>query len=117
MKEKFLKKKELLLTTIFMVINFIFTTFATSPDKSKVESVAVDGIELFFGALGGIAVVMGGIEFWGAFLAYRDNDEEGGSGEANAKIGKKVLAGVLCLVGAVIVFVVMNWTKTLFNLD
>ena len=52
-----------------------------------------------------------------AFLAYRENEEEGGSGEANSKVGKKILAGVFCLVGAVIVFTIMNWTKTLFNLD
>lgn len=117
MKEKIMKKGMFVLTTIFTIMNYLLITFATSPDKSKVESVAVDGIELFFGALGGIAVIMGGIEFWGAFLAYRENDEEGGSGEANSKIGKKILAGVLCLVGAVVIFVVMNWTKTLFNLD
>lgn len=101
---------------LFTILNIVIT-FATSPDKSKVEAVAVDGIEMFFGALAGIAVVLGGVEFVQAFLAYRENEEEGGSGEANSKVGKKILAGVLCLIGAVIVFTIMNWTKTLFNLD
>ena len=116
MKKKILSIKIMLLASIFIVMNYILA-FASSPDKSKVESVAVDGIEMFFGALGGIAVVLGGVEFVQAFLAYRENEEEGGSGEANSKVGKKILAGVFCLVGAVIVFTIMNWTKTLFNLD
>ena len=100
-----------------ITVNYLVLAYATAPDKSKVESVATDGIELFFGALGGIAVIMGGVEFWGAFLAYRENDEEGGSGEANSRVGKKILAGVLCLLAAVAIFTVQNWTKTLFNLD
>ena len=116
MKNKLLHIKTILFTSMFIVMNYVLT-FATAPDKSKVESVAVDGIEMFFGALGGIAVVLGGVEFVQAFLAYRENDEEGGSGEANSKVGGKILAGVFCLVGAVIVFTIMNWTKTLFNLD
>lgn len=116
MKKKLLHIKTILFTSMFIVLNYMLT-FATAPDKSKVESVAVDGIEMFFGALGGIAVVLGGVEFVQAFLAYRENEEEGGSGEANSKVGKKILAGVFCLVGAVIVFTIMNWTKTLFNLD
>lgn len=116
MKNKILNIKTMFFTLLFLLMNYVLT-FATSPDKSKVESVAVDGIEMFFGALGGIAVVLGGVEFVQAFLAYRENEEEGGSGEANSKVGKKILAGVFCLVGAVIVFTIMNWTKTLFNLD
>ena len=116
MKKKLLHIKTILFTSMSIVMNYVLT-FATAPDKSKVESVAVDGIEMFFGALGGIAVVLGGVEFVQAFLAYRENEEEGGSGEANSKVGKKILAGVFCLVGAVIVFTIMNWTKTLFNLD
>ena len=116
MKNKILSIKTTLLTSTFIAMNYMLT-FAAAPDKSKVEQVAVDGIEMFFGALGGIAVVLGGVEFVQAFLAYRENEEEGGSGEANSKVGKKILAGVFCLVGAVIVFTIMNWTKTLFNLD
>lgn len=116
MKNKILNIKLMFFTSLFLLMNYVLT-FATAPDKSKVESVAVDGIEMFFGALGGIAVVLGGVEFVQAFLAYRENEEEGGSGEANSKVGKKILAGVFCLVGAVIVFTIMNWTKTLFNLD
>ena len=72
---------------------------------------------MFFGALAGIAVIAAGIEFWGAFIAYREDLDEGGSAEANSKIGKKIFAGVLCLIAAVIVFTFMNWTLTLFNLD
>ena len=116
MKNKILNIKTMFFTLLLLLMNYVLT-FATSPDKSKVESVAVDGIEMFFGALGGIAVVLGGVEFVQAFLAYRENEEEGGSGEANSKVGKKILAGVFCLIGAVIVFTIMNWTKTLFNLD
>ena len=116
MKNKILNIKLMFFTSLFLLMNYVLT-FATAPDKSKVESVAVDGIEMFFGALGGIAVVLGGVEFVQAFLAYRENEEEGVSGEANSKVGKKILAGVFCLVGAVIVFTIMNWTKTLFNLD
>ena len=116
MKKKLLRFKTIIITTIFTIMNCILT-FASAPDKSKVESVAVEGIEMFFGALGGIAVILGGVEFVQAFLAYRENEEEGGFGEANSKVGKKILAGIFCLVGAVIVFTIMNWTKTLFNLD
>ena len=116
MKNKLLHIKTILFTSMFIVMNYILT-FAMAPDKSKVESVAVDGIEMFFGALAGIGVVLGGVEFVKAFLAYRENEAEGGSGEANSKVGNKILAGVFCLVGAVIVFTIMNWTKTLFNLD
>lgn len=117
MKNKLLNIKRILTLSFLMIANYVMITFASSPDKSKVESIATDGIELFFGALGGIAVIMGGVEFWGAFLAYRENDEDGGSGEANARVGKKILAGVLCLLAAVAIFTVQNWTKTLFNLD
>lgn len=117
MKQKLSKVKVLVITSLFMVINYAMCVLATSPDKSKVESVAVDGIELFFGALGGIAVIKGGFEFWGAFTAHKEDDEEGGSGEANSRISRKVFNGVLCLLGGVIAFVIMNYTKTLFNLD
>ena len=116
MKKELLRFKTIIITTIFTIMNYVLT-FASAPDKSKVESVAVEGIEMFFGALGGIAVILGGVEFVQAFLAYRENEEEGGFGEANSKVGKKILAGIFCLVGAVIVFTIMNWTKTLFNLD
>ena len=63
MKKKFNKFKLLVTTNIFLLTNSMLT-FATAPDKSKVESVATDGIKMFFGALGGIAVVLGGIEFF-----------------------------------------------------
>ena len=116
MKRKILKLKTIILQIFFLIMNKSII-FATAPDRSKVEAVASDGIDLFFGSLAGIAVVLGGIEFVQAFLAYRENEEEGGSAEANSKVGRKILAGVLCLVGAVIVFTIMNWTKTLFNLD
>ena len=102
---------------IIIIVMNCGMVLASAPTRSSVETVAISGIELFFGALGGIAVVMGGIEFFQAFLAYRENEEEGGSGEANSKIGKKILAGIFCLIGAVLVFIILNWTKILFNLD
>lgn len=116
MKNLVLKLRGVIALIIICVMNCSIA-FATAPSRSSVETVAISGIELFFGALGGIAVVMGGIEFFQAFLAYRENEEEGGSGEANSKIGKKILAGIFCLIGAVLVFIILNWTKILFNLD
>ena len=115
MKQKITELRLVFTTGIFILANNILA-YATAPDKGKVESVATDGVKMFFGALGGIAVVLGGIEFIQAFLAYRENEEEGGSGEANSKVGKKILAGVFCLIGAILVFIIMNWTLTLFNL-
>ena len=116
-KMKKLFNFKMFFSIVLFSLNNLIITFATSPDKPKVESFAVDGIEMFFGALSGIAVVFGGMEFVQAFLAYRESDEEGGSGEANARVGRKILSGIFCLIGAVIVFTIMNWTKALFNLD
>ena len=111
------KMKPIIMFTTLLIFNIINFAYASAPSKNEVENIAVNGIKMFFGALAGIAVVMGGIEFWGAFLAYREDLDEGGSAEANSRIGRKIVAGVLCLIAAVIAFTVMNWTLTLFNLD
>lgn len=115
--KKFILKFRLVIALITILIMNCSVVFATAPRRSTVETVVIEGIETFFGALAGIAVVFGGVEFFQAFLAYRENNEEGGSGEANSKIGGKVLAGVFCLIGAVVAFTIMNWVKILFNLD
>ena len=116
-----MKKRCMVLTKMMMLLSFIsintISTFASSPTKAKIESVASDGIDMFFGALAGMAVVFGGIEFVQAFLAYRESESEGGAGEANARIGRKIVAGILCLVAAILVFQIMYWTKSLFGLD
>ena len=116
MKKKLSNLKQIIISFMFLIMNYSII-FATAPDRSKVEAVAIDGIDLFFGSLAGIGVTLGGIEFVLAFFAYRENMKEGGSAEANSKIGEKILGGVLCLIGAVLVFVIMNIVKTLFNLD
>ena len=100
---------------IFMLI-MSSLVFADTPTRTQVEETAANGIRLSFGALAGIAVVMGGIEFYGAFLSFRESEELGGSGEAQSKVGKKIFAGVMCLIAAVLVFIVQNWALNLLNL-
>lgn len=115
--KKFVLRLRFVIVLLTMLIINCSIVFATAPKRSTVETIVIEGIETFFGALAGIAVVFGGVEFFQAFLAYRENEEEGGSGEANSKIGKRILAGVFCLIGAVVAFTIMNWVKILFNLD
>ena len=107
----------LFVLTTYLIFNVVNLTFASAPSKNEVENVAVNGIRMFFGSMAGIAVIAGGMEFWGAFIAYREDLSEGGSAEANARIGRKILAGVLCLIAAVISFTIMNWTLSIFDLD
>ena len=59
---------------------------------------------------------MGGIELYGAFMAHRENVEQGGFGGAQNKVQEKIIAGVMCLIGAVVAFIVMRWTQSLFDL-
>jgi hypothetical protein len=99
------------------------TVFATSgstsidaPTLSEVRSIVGDGLDLFFGALGAFAVIMGGIEFYKGFIAYRDSQNKGGYGESKSSFVHHIIAGILCLIGAVIVFVVLGWTKDLFSI-
>ena len=108
-------KRILFLIFVFILI-ITSIVFADSPTRTEVEETAANGIRLFFGALGGIAVVMGGMEFYGAFLSFRESERLGGSGESHSRVKEKVFAGIMCLVAAVLVFVVQNWALNLFNL-
>ena len=89
---------------------------ATTPDEDEVNEIASKGLKIFFGALAGFAVIMGGIELYGAFMAHRENVEQGGFGGAQNKVQNKIIAGVMCLIAAAIIFIVMRWTQGLFDL-
>ena len=89
---------------------------ATTPDEDEVNEIASKGLKIFFGALAGFAVIMGGIELYGAFMAHRENVEQGGFGGAQNKVQQKIIAGVMCLIAAAIIFIVMRWTQGLFDL-
>lgn len=95
-------------------------TFATgdvdAPTLTEVKSIVNDGLDLFFGALGAFAVIMGGIEFYKGFLSFRDADARGGFGESKSKGIHHIIAGVFCLIGGVLVFVVLGWAKDLFSI-
>ena len=116
-----IKKKILVLSIILDAIFLNMFTFASSadvdaPTLTEVRSIVGDGLDLFFGALGAFAVIMGGIELYGAFMAHRENVEQGGFGRAQNKVQDKVIAGVMCLIAASIIFIVMRWTQGLFDL-
>ena len=89
---------------------------ATTPSEDEVNEIASKGLKIFFGALAGFAVIMGGIELYGAFMAHRENVEQGGFGGAQNKVQQKIIAGILCLIAAAIIFIVMRWTQSLFDL-
>lgn len=89
---------------------------ATTPNEDEVNEIASKGLKIFFGALAGFAVIMGGIELYGAFMAHRENVEQGGFGGAQNKVQQKIIAGVMCLIAAAIIFIVMRWTQALFDL-
>ena len=113
-------KKVLCLTSLivtFVLMNVANTFADIVIEEGDVIGVARQGIKLFFGSLGGLAVVMGGVEFYGAFIAHRENINQGGYGEAESLVGKKVFAGIMCLIGAVISFTILAWTLKLFGLD
>ena len=105
------------------VFTFNFLTFATggsadvdAPTLTEVRSIVGDGLDLFFGALGAFAVIMGGVEFYNGFLSYKDSKAKGGFGESKSNFIHHIIAGALCLIGGVIVFVVLAWTKDLFSI-
>ena len=89
---------------------------AITPDPDLVDDIASKGLKIFFGALAGFAVVAGGIELYGAFMAHRENIEQGGFGGAQNKVQQKIFAGIMCLIAAGIIFIVMRWTQSLFDL-
>lgn len=116
-----IKKKILVLSIILDAVFLNKFTFASSadvdaPTLTEVRSIVSDGLDLFFGALGAFAVIMGGIEFYRAFLAYRDSVNKGGYGESKSNFVQHIIAGVLCLIGAVLIFVVLGWAKDLFSI-
>ena len=88
----------------------------TTPNEDEVNEIASKGLKIFFGALAGFAVIMGGIELYGAFMAHRENIEQGGFGGAQNKVQDKIVAGIMCLIAAAIIFIVMRWTQSLFDL-
>ena len=115
--------KKSILSMIFVLNLFMFNTltFAGSadvdvPTLTEVRSIVGDGLDLFFGALGAFAVMMGGIEFYKAFLSYKDSRAKGGYGQSKSDFVHHVIAGALCLIGGVIVFVVLGWAKDLFSI-
>lgn len=118
------KLKKLFFSGSVAISVFLFNifTFATSsadvdaPTFSEVRSIVGDGLDLFFGALGAFAVIMGGIEFYKGFIAYKDSQAKGGYGESKSNFIHHVIAGSLCLIGAVLVFVVLGWSKDLFSI-
>ena len=119
-----MKQIKKLFFSIFATLNifmFNIVTFASgadvdAPTLTEVRSIVGDGLDLFFGALGAFAVIMGGIEFYMAFLSYRDSKAKGGYGQSKSNFVHHVIAGVLCLIGAVLVFVVLGWAKDLFSI-
>ena len=119
---KKLKRIIFSVSTIVSIFMFNILTFATgtadvdAPTLTEVRSIVGDGLDLFFGALGAFAVIMGGIEFYRAFLAYRDSVNKGGYGESKSNFVQQIIAGVLCLIGAVLIFVVLGWAKDLFSI-
>lgn len=102
--------------SLFMTVYGTKVLAATTPDEDEVNEIASKGLKIFFGALAGFAVIMGGIELYGAFMAHRENVEQGGFGGAQNKVQQKVVAGILCLIAAAIIFIVMRWTQSLFDL-
>ena len=119
------KLKSIIFSVSFAVSIFAFNilTFATggsadvdAPTLTEVRSIVGDGLDLFFGALGAFAVIMGGIEFYKGFLAYKDSQAKGGFGESKSSLVHHIIAGALCLIGAVLVFVVLGWAKDLFSI-
>lgn len=118
---KQLKKLGLSMLLILNIFMFNIMTFASSadvdaPTLTEVRGIVGDGLDLFFGALGAFAVIMGGVEFYKAFLSYKDSRAKGGYGQSKSDFVHHVIAGALCLIGGVIVFVVLGWTKDLFSI-
>ena len=104
------------LVSLFVTIYGTRVLAATTPDEDEVNEIASKGIKIFFGALAGFAVIAAGMELYGAFMAHRENVEQGGFGGAQDKVQKKIIAGVMCLIAAAIIYIVMRWTQSLFGL-
>ena len=106
MLEKIKDRLSKIITTasLFATIYGTKVLAATTPDEDEVNEIASKGLKIFFGALAGFAVIMGGIELYGAFMAHREN------------VQNKIIAGVMCLIAAAIIFIVLRWTQGLFDL-
>ena len=104
------------MATIFITIYGTKVSAATTPNEDEVNEIASKGLKIFFGTLAGFAVIMGGVELYGAFMAHRENVEQGGFGGAQNKVQQKIIAGAMCLIAAAIIFIVMRWTQGLFDL-
>ena len=116
---KKIKNSILRFTTIislFVVMCSSKVLAVTTPNEDEVNEIASKGLKIFFGALAGFAVIMGGIELYGAFMAHRENLQQGGFGGAQNKVQDKIVAGIMCLIAAAIIFIVMRWTQSLFDL-
>ena len=108
--------KAITLISLFIMIYGTRVFAATTSDEDEVNDIASKGIKIFFGALAGFAIISGGMELYGAFMAHRENVEQGGFGGAQDKVQKKIIAGVMCLIAATIIYIVMRWTQSLFDL-
>lgn len=118
---KNVKKLVLSVGAIIVMVSLNTITFAGStavdaPTLTQVRSIVGDALDLFFGALAAFAVITGGIEFYKAFLSFKDSKAKGGYGASKSDFVYQVLAGILCIIGAVIIFVVLSWSKDLFNI-
>ena len=106
--------------SIFMINMLTFATGGSAdvdaPTLTEVRSIVGDGLDLFFGSLGAFAVIMGGIEFYKGFIAYKDSQAKGGYGESKSNFVHHIIAGALCLIAGVLVFVVLAWAKDLFSI-
>ena len=116
---KRIKNEIIRLSVLTMSIITIYGTkvlATTIPDEDEVNEIASKGIRMFFGMLAGFAVLMGGMELYGAFMAHKENVDLGGFGGSQNKVREKVIAGVMCLIAAGVIFIVMGWIQRLFNL-
>ena len=112
------KIKNIVLYICFLAIFNVNQVFAFSaPTEDEVNEIAGKGLKMFFGVLAGFAVLMGGMELYGAFMAHRENVEQGGFGGAQNKVQQKIIAGIMCFIAAVIIYVVMHWVQSLFDIS
>lgn len=111
------KLKTMVNSAILFTMTMTGSLYASQvPSEDEIVNVASNGIQIFFGTLAGFAVIMGGIELYGAFMAHRENVDQGGFGGAQNKVQQKIVAGVMCLIASAIIFIVMRWTQNLFGL-
>ena len=88
MFEKIKDRLSKIITTasLFATIYGTKVLAATTPDEDELNEIASKGLKIFFGAL------------------------------AQNKVQNKIIAGVMCLIAAAIIFIVLRWTQGLFDL-